>query len=114
MSMPGDDGFDDTRGWDRASIAYRSRKPYVPDVGPADLRLPNEARLFRTVAICTICAFCITVLYVGFPLYIASIVLPVGAWGPIVLGVVFLGLTVGLTFFSLHETRQFRELANER
>jgi hypothetical protein len=114
MSMPGDDGFDETRGWDRASIAYRSRKPYVPDVGPADLRLPNEAGLVRTVAICTICAFCITVLYIGFPLYMASLVVPMGAWAPISLGAVFVGLSVALTFFSRHETRQFRALASER
>jgi hypothetical protein len=43
-----------------------------------------------------------------------SFVVPMGAWAPIALGTIFLGLAIGLTFFSLHETRQFRELANER
>jgi hypothetical protein len=55
MSMPGDDGFDETRGWDRASIAHRSRKPYVPDVMAADLLLPNEAGRLRTLLICSGC-----------------------------------------------------------
>jgi hypothetical protein len=64
--------------------------------------------------ICTACAFCITVLYVGFPLYMASLVVPMGAWAPMSLGAVFLGLAIGLTLFSLRETREFRELINER
>ena len=101
MSMPGDDGFDETRGWDRASIAHRSRKPYVPDVTAADLVLPNEAGLFRT-------------LYLGLPLYVAILLGPVGAWGPGSLGVAFLLLAVLLTLYSTRETDQLRELAGER
>ena len=114
MSMPGDDGFDETRGWDRASIAHRSRKPYVPDVTAADLLLPNEAGRLRTLLICSGCAFCITILYLGIPLYVASLFVPVGAWGPGSLGVAFLLLAVLLTLYSTRETHQLRELAGER
>jgi hypothetical protein len=102
-------------GWlpcQRSSLIRR--KPYVPDVRPSDLGLPNEAGLLRSVVICTACAFCITVLYVGFPLYMASLVVPMGAWAPMSLGAVFLGRAIGLTLFSLRETREFRELINER
>lgn len=70
---PGSDGYDDTRGWDRTSIGYRSRKPYVPDISQKDLLLPNEAGKLRTILICTACAICITLLYVGAPLYMVSL-----------------------------------------
>ena len=32
-SVPWENGHGDTKGWDRASIANRSAKPYVPDIG---------------------------------------------------------------------------------
>ena len=51
--MPGEDGFDETRGWDRALIAFRSRKPYLPDIGREDLLLPNEATKLRALALCS-------------------------------------------------------------
>jgi hypothetical protein len=112
--MPGEDGFDDTRGWDRASIAFRSRKPYVPDVSREDLLLPNEAGKLRTLALCSICAFGLTILFVGFPLLALGIFAPLGLWYPALLGGAFLGLAVMLFLVSTHETRQLRRLANER
>ncbi len=112
--MPGEDGFDDTRGWDRASIAFRSRKPYVPDVSREDLLLPNEAGKLRTLALCSICAFGLTILFVGFPLLALGIFAPLGLWYPASLGGAFLGLAVLLFLVSTHETRQLRRLANDR
>jgi hypothetical protein len=112
--MPGEDGFDDTRGWDRASIAFRSRKPYVPDVSREDLLLPNEAGKLRTLALCSICALGLTILFVGFPLLALGIFAPLGLWYPASLTGAFLGLAVLLFLVSTHETRQLWRLANER
>jgi hypothetical protein len=111
--MPGEDGFDDTKGWDRASIAFRSRKPYVPDVSREDLLLPNEAGKLRTLVLCLICAFGLTILFVGFPLLAIGIFAPLGLWYPAFLGGAFLGLAVLLFLVSTHETRQLRSLAKE-
>ena len=83
--MPGEDGFGDTRGWDRASIAIRSRKPYVPDVSREDLLLPNEAGKLRTLGLCSICAFGLTILFVGVPLLALGIFAPLGLWYPALL-----------------------------
>jgi hypothetical protein len=111
--MPGEDGFDDTRGWDRASIAFRSRKPYVPDVSREDLLLPNEAGKLRTLGLCSICAFGLTILFVGVPLLALGIFAPLGLWYPASLGGALFGLTVLLFLVSTHETRQLRRLAKE-
>ena len=111
--MPGDDGFGDTRGWDRASIASRSRAPYHPNVEQSDLLLPNEAGLLKTLVLCFATAFCMSILYVSIPLFIVNIFIPLGSWfGAIVVGSVP-ALTIILFVFSSHETRQLRRLAQE-
>jgi hypothetical protein len=111
--MPGDDGIGDTRGWDRASIAFRSRKPYRPRVGRKDLRLPNEPRLLRNLWVCSVCAFCATILYVSFPLLVVRVFVPLPGWYPALLGGVFVGLTLLLFALSANETRVLRRLAKE-
>jgi len=112
--MPGDDGRGDTKGWDRASIALKSRKPYRPDVNPEDLLLPNEAGKLRTLWLCSACALGVTILYVFVPLFLAAVFVHLGGWFKVaVLSGSFVGLTVVLFVFSVHETRQFRRLANE-
>ena len=111
---PGSDGYDERGSWDRASVAYRSRKPYRPDISQQDLLLPNEASLRRTILICTTCAICITLLYVGFPLYMVSLFVPMGAWFLGSLLLVCIVFAVALTFYSLREDRAFRELVHER
>jgi hypothetical protein len=110
--MPGEDGFDETRGWDRASIAFRSRKPYVPDIGRDDLLLPNETGKLRTLALCLPCAFGMTTL-LAFPLLAIAIFVPLGRWYLISLGGAFVGLTVLLFLVSTYETHQLRRLARE-
>jgi len=113
-SMPGDDGWGDTKGWDRASIAYKSLKPYYPDVGAEDLRLPNEAGKLRTLWMCSVCAVCMTVLYLGFPLYGFSLFFfNLGSWLPRGLLMAMPVLTVLLFIFSAYETRNLRRLAEE-
>ena len=111
--MPGDDGFGDTRGWDRASIASRSRAPYHPSVGQSDLLLPNEAGVLKTLALCVGTAICISILYLSIPLFLLNIFVPLGSWfGAIAVGSVP-ALTIILFVFSRHETRQLRRLAQE-
>jgi hypothetical protein len=112
-AYPGNDGFGETKGWDRASVAYRSRKPYRPDISQADLLLPNEAGRVRTILICTATAIGITLLYVGAPLYMVSFFVPMGGWFVISLAVVCVILAASLSWFSFHETRQLRKLARE-
>jgi hypothetical protein len=112
--MPWDDGTGDTKGWDRASIANRSAKPYYPDIGAKDLRLPNEAGKLRTLWVCLVAAFCMTVLYLGVPLYSVDLVFfHLGPWLPGGLLTAMSVLTVVLFVFSVHETSDLRRLARE-
>jgi hypothetical protein len=111
--MPGDDGFGDTRGWDRASIASRSRAPYQPSVDRSDLLLPNEAGMLKTLVLCLATAFCMSILYVSIPLVLLNIFVPLGSWfGAVVVGSVP-ALTIILFVFSRYETGQLRRLAQE-
>jgi hypothetical protein len=110
--MPGEDGFDETKGWDRASIAIRSRKPYAPDISRDDLLLPNETGNLRTLGLSSICAFGMTILF-GFPLLALALFVPLGRWFFVSLGGVFLGLTVVLFLASTRETSQLRRLARD-
>ena len=113
MPLPWEDGQDDRRGWDRASIANRSAKPYRPKISQKDLTLPNEANKLRALALCSVCAFAMTVLYVLIPLYIAAAFLDVRAWAPVILAAAFVGLTAFLFYVSVREDRELRELARD-
>ena len=107
------DSWGDTKGWDRASIIYRSRQSYHPEISADDLRLPNEASKLRTIAICTFAAALLTVVFGSIPLFYVNIWVPLGAWyGAIMLGM-FIVLAVGLSFVSAFETRSLRKLARE-
>ena len=113
--FPGSDDFGERKGWNRASVVHNVRNsPYKPEITLEDLTLPNEAGRFRTILICTVCAICITLLYVGAPLYMVSLFVPMGAWFLGSLALVCSVLAVALTFFSLHEDKTFRELVRER
>lgn len=111
--MPGDDGHGDTKGWDRASIAFRSRKPYLPDVKPDDLRLPDEAGRGRTLFNCSVCALGLTILYVFLPLVMVSFFVSLGQGFGVALGTSFVVLTAALYRISVRETRELRRLAGE-
>jgi hypothetical protein len=100
---------------ERASVVYNVRtSPYTPDLTREDLILPNEAGKLRTVLICTVCAICISLLYVGAPLYMVSFFVPMGLWFVGSLAAVVIVVAVALTFYSLHEDKTFRELVRER
>ena len=111
--LPWDDGREDRRGWDRASIANRSAKPYKPGVSQQDLMLPGAASKLRALGLCTVCAFAMTVLYVLIPLYVLAAFLDVRAWAPEILLVAFFGLTALLYYISVREDRELRVLARE-
>jgi hypothetical protein len=111
--LPGNDGFDDRKGWDRASIAYRSRKPYVPNVSRQDLLLPSGPRKMRVLGLCAVCAFAMTVLYVAIPLLILGVFVSLGSWDGIVLAGALLTLTVLLFFAASYEDRRLKHLARE-
>ncbi len=112
-SVPWENGHGDTKGWDRASIANRSAKPYVPDIGQADLMLPNEAGKPKTLGLCFVCAIGMTILYVGIPFWFVGLFVSYPAWMMLVLPLALAALTVGLYVVSTHETRELRILARE-
>jgi len=112
-SLPWDDGYGDTKGWDRASIANRSRKPYRPAVTQADLTLPNETRKPKALVLCFMCAFGMTFLYICIPLWVTGLFVSLGAWMAIVPLVALPLLTFALFVISTHETRELRVLAKE-
>jgi len=113
FELPGDDGHGENKAWDRASIAFRSKKPYRPDIGAADLLVPNEAGRFGTFWRCAVCAFCMTALYVFLPLLIINIFVGLGPWiGPALL-VSFAVMTVALYLVSRHETGRLQRLARQ-
>ena len=107
--MPGEDP---NYGWNRASVQYRSRRPYRPAVKAQDLVMPSglgNARMLRT---CFLMAGIITVLYVWIPLMFLSVFVPIsGLTYAAVLGGFLLGLTTFLYLAGARETRRDRELA---
>src|SRR4051794_14133983 len=112
-SLPWHDGRDDRRGWDRASIANRSAKPYRPSISRQDLMLPNEAGKAKALALCSICALCMTCLYVLIPLYICSVFVDLGAWAAVILAAALVTFTAFLFIVSVREDRELRVLARE-
>jgi hypothetical protein len=109
-----EDGYGDTKGWDRVSIAFHSRR-YRPPLTPDDVRLPKEPSSWRNLGICFVCGVCLTFLYVWFPLLFVSLVLSLslGYWYPGVLGGALVGLTLVLFAVSVRETRQLRGSAGQ-
>jgi hypothetical protein len=112
-SLPWDDGRDDRRGWDRASIANRSARPYRPSISQRDLLLPNEASRIRALALCTVCAFCMTFLYVCIPLFMVGVFIGLHAWAAAIPLIALVGLTAFLFAVSVREDRELRVLAKE-
>jgi hypothetical protein len=84
----------------------------VPAISRDDLLLPNETGRLRTLGLCSICAFGMTIL-LSFPLLALAIFVPLGRWFFVSLGGAFLGLTVLLFLVSTRETSQLRRLAKE-
>jgi hypothetical protein len=113
MALPWEDGHDDRRGWDRASIANRSAKPYRPAISQRDLLLPTTASRLRAFGLCFVCAACMTVLYVWFPLFIAGLFVELGPWPVAVALCAVAGLTPLVFWLSVREDRELRVLARD-
>ena len=99
-------------GWDRASISYRSRKSYKPDIRAEDLVMPSGLGNLRMFGMCVGMALMMTVLYVWSPLYLVHFFVRMS--GPLygeVLGGAFVGLTAFLYLAGSRETRRDRKLA---
>ena len=106
------DAKDSRRGWNRASIQYRSSKLRKPDVTIADLTLPNGLGNLRMLRTCVLMAGIMTVLYVWVPLMVLNVFVKLS--GPVyaaALGGSVLLLTAFLYVGGTRETRRERELA---
>jgi peptidoglycan biosynthesis protein MviN/MurJ (putative lipid II flippase) len=107
--MPGEDP---NKGWNRASIQYKSRRAYKPNLKMEDLVMPNglgNARMFGT---CVLMGGIMTALYVWIPLWFLITFVPISSLTyALVLGVGFCTITLFLYLAGSRETRRDRELA---
>ena len=100
------------KGWNRASVQYRSRRPYQPDVKAEDLVMPNGLGNFRMLRTCFLMAGSMTLLYVWVPLMIFTYFVPISNITLVAtLGGFLIGLTTFLYLAGTRETRRDRELA---
>ena len=107
--MPGEDP---NNGWNRASVQYRSRRPYRPAVKVDDLIMPNGLGNLRMLGTCVAMAGIMTLLYVWIPLIFLNCFVPFGGMTYVAaLGGTLLGLTTFLYVAGTRETRRDRELA---
>jgi hypothetical protein len=110
---PDDDGFGDSRGWDRTSIAMNTRHEYRPDVGQRDLLMPKAVGSGHAFLLCCVAGLCLTFLCVALPLFLVNIFVPLGRWFGIVLAVSLVGLPLALFAFSKYEDKELRQLARD-
>ena len=104
--------WDPAKGWNRASISYRSRKSYKPNVRAEDLVMPNGLGNLRMFGTSAAMALMMTALYVWVPLYLVHFFVPMtGPWYPGALAGAFVCLTAFLYFGGARETKRDRELA---
>jgi membrane associated rhomboid family serine protease len=107
--MPGEDP---NYGWNRASVQYKSRRPYKPTVKAEDLVMPNglgNARMFGT---CFLMGAILTLLYVWIPLIFLNVFVPLGGTAyAAAIGGALLALTLFLYAAGTRETQRDRELA---
>ena len=107
--MPGEDP---NKGWNRASIQYRSRRAYKPDLKIEDLVMPNGLGTARMFGTCILMGGVMTALYVWIPLWFLITFVPIsGLTYALVLGVAFVGITLFLYLAGARETRRDRDLA---
>lgn len=107
--LPGEDPH---YGWNRASIQYRSVKPYKSPRTAEDLLMPNGLGNLRMLGTCALMAAMMTLLYVWFPLLCLNVFVPFsGPTYAAALGGALLGITTFLYVGGTRETRRDRELA---
>jgi hypothetical protein len=112
MFEEGQPGEHPNYGWNRASVQYRSRRPYRPAVKAEDLVMPNGLGNLRMLSTCLAMAGIMTLLYVWIPLIFLNVFVPIsGVTYAAVMGGWLLGLTTFLYVAGTRETRRDRELA---
>lgn len=106
-------GENPNKGWNRASIQYRSRSAYKPALKIDDLVMPNGLGTLRMLGTCALMAGIMTALYVWIPLWFLITFVPIsGLTYSLVLGLSFLAILSFLYFGGARETRRDRELAS--
>jgi len=112
-------GFDEgvpgehpNRGWNRASVQYRSAKPYKPNVTVEDLVMPNGLGTLRMLRDCVLMGGMMTLLYVWIPLIFLNVFVPIGGLTyALAMGIALLTITSCLYFGGARETKRDRDLA---
>jgi hypothetical protein len=106
-------GEDPNYGWNRASVQYKSRREYKPNMTMQDLVMPNGLGTMRMLRSCVLMGGIMTLLYVWIPLWFLITFVPIsGLTYALVLGVAFVGITLLLYFAGGRETRRDRDLAS--
>lgn len=107
--MPGENP---NKGWNRASIQYKSRRAYKPNVTTQDLIMPGGLGNLRMFRSCVLMGGIVTVLYVWIPLWFLITFVPISSLTyALVLGLAFLSITAFLYLAGSRETRRERDLA---
>ena len=105
-------GENPNKGWNRASIQYRSRRAYKPNVTLDDLMMPNGLGTLRMLRSCLLMAGMMTALYVWIPLWFLMTWVPISALTyTLTLSVAFVTILSLLYFGGSRETRRDRDLA---
>jgi hypothetical protein len=105
-------GENPNKGWNRASIQYRSRRAYKPDVTLDDLMMPNGLGTLRMLRSCVLMAGIMTALYVWIPLWFLITWVPISNLTyALTLSLSYLAILSFLYFGGSRETRRERELA---
>jgi len=105
-------GENPNKGWNRASIQFKSRRPYKPNLTLDDLMMPNGLGTFRMLRTCVLMAGMMTVLYVWIPLWFLVTWVPISDLTyALTLSLAFLAISSILYLAGSRETRRERELA---
>jgi membrane associated rhomboid family serine protease len=105
------DGKDPRRGWNRAVVQYRSRKPYKPSITIDDLLMPNGFGNLRMFWTSLLMAGIMTLLYVWIPLIFLNVFVPLGGVGyAAALGGALVAFTAFLYIAGTRETQRDRDL----
>src|SRR5262249_2726056 len=108
--MPGENP---NKGWNRASIQYKSRRAYKPNLKTEDLIMPSGLGNLRMLRACFLMAGMMTALYVWIPLMFLNTWLPI-SWltYALALGLALLTITTFMYLAGSRETRRDRELGS--
>jgi hypothetical protein len=104
---------DDNHGWNRASIIFRSRHVYRPDIRRDDLLLPSGTLTLKTLVISFFCGVAITLLYIWVTFFFVRVLAGVdpGIWFAAIMAGAPLALGGIIFVLATRETKRDREYA---